>query len=214
MKEKDKKSGLILLLTALLAFMAVCYSILFQRLSIIGTVKVDPRWNIKITEVTLEEGGNAVNKNMQYTDNSVSLSADLKVPGDYVDYIIKVENKGNINAKLSEYIMPYVSSDNKKYMTLSLELIVADKLMLNRDKDREDIEKIKECNGISEERIKKIPLPIVKKVKLVGDNLEFTTTMPRIKLDIPKRQKSMGFINIGTILLLIAVVVCFILGNR
>ena len=80
--------------------------------------------------------------------------------------------------------------------------------------NREDIEKIKECNGISEERIKKIPLPIVKKVKLVGDNLEFTTTMPRIKLDIPKRQKSMGFINIGTILLLIAVVVCFILGNR
>ena len=49
----------------------------------------------------------------------------------------------NINAKLSEYIMPYVSSDNKKYMTLSLELIVADKLMLNRDKDREDIEKTK-----------------------------------------------------------------------
>ena len=214
MKEKDKKSGLILLLTALLVFMAVCYSILFQRLSIIGTVKVDPRWNIKITEVTLEEGGNAVNKNIQYTDNSVNLSADLEGPGDYVDYIIKVENKGNINAKLSEYIMPYVSSDNKKYMTLSLELIVADKLMLNRDKDREDIEKIKECNGISEERIKKIPLPIVKKVKLVGDNLEFTTTMPRIKLDIPKRQKSMGFINIGTILLLIAVVVCFILGNR
>ena len=69
-------------------------------------------------------------------------------------------------------------------------------------------------NGISEERIKKIPLPIVKKVKLVGDNLEFTTTMPRIKLDIPKGQKNMGFINIGTILLLIAVVVCFILGNR
>ena len=77
-----------------------------------------------------------------------------------------------------------------------------------------DIEKIKECNGISEDKIKKIPLPIVKKIKLVGDNLEFTTTMPRIKLDIPKRQKSMGFINIGTILLLIAVVVCFILGNR
>ena len=113
MKEKDKKSGLILLLTALLVFMAVCYSILFQRLSIIGTVKVDPRWNIKITEVTLEEGGNAVNKNMQYTDNSVSLSADLKVPGDYVDYIIKVENKGNINAKLSDVLN---TMDQSKYI--------------------------------------------------------------------------------------------------
>ena len=57
-------------------------------------------------------------------------------------------------------------------------------------------------------------LPVVKKVKLIGDNLEFTSTMPRIKLDVPKRQKSMGFINIGTILLLIGIVVCFVLGNR
>ena len=99
-------------------------------------------------------------------------------------------------------------------MTLSLELIIADKLMLNRDKDKIDIEKIKECNGISEDKIKKIPLPIVKKLKLVGDNLEFTSTMPRIKLDIPKRQRSMGFINVGTILLIIGIVVCIILGNR
>ena len=118
MKEKDKKSGLILLLTALLVFMAVCYSILFQRLSIIGTVKVDPRWKIKITDVTAEEVGNAVNKNIQYTDNSVSLSADLEGPGDYVDYIIKVENKGNINAngkkrgKVEEVII--TNYENKK----------------------------------------------------------------------------------------------------
>ena len=110
--------------------------------------------------------------------------------------------------------MPYVSSDNKKYMSVSLEQIVADKLMLNREKDRMDIEKIKECNGISEDKIKNMPLPTVQKVKLVGDNLEFTSTMPRIKLDIPKRQKSKGFINIGTILLLISIVVCIVLGSR
>ena len=120
----------------------------------------------------------------------------------------------NINTKLSEFIVPYVSSDGKKYMTLSLELIVADKLLLNREKDKIDIEKIKECNGISDDKIKKIPLPIIKKEKLIGDNLEFTTTMPRIKLDIPKKKSNMGFINIGTILLLIGMVVCFILGNR
>ena len=99
-------------------------------------------------------------------------------------------------------------------MSVSLELIVADKLMLNRDKDKLDIEKIKECNGISEDKIKKIPLPIVKKIKLVGDNLEFTSTMPRIKLEVPKKQDSKGFINIGTILLLLAVIACIILGNR
>ena len=119
----------------------------------------------------------------------------------------------NINAKITDYIVPYVSADNKKYMALSLEILIANKLLLNRDKDKKDIEKIKECNGISEEKVKKIPLPLVKEVKLVGDNLEFTSTMPRIKLDIPKKKDSNGFINFATILLLLGIVVCIILGS-
>lgn len=119
----------------------------------------------------------------------------------------------NINAKLTDYIVPYVSSDNKKYNTLSLEFLIADKLLMGRDKDKKDIEKIKECNGISEEKIKKIPLPIVKEEKLIGDNLEFTSTMPRIKLEIPKKEKSSGFISFATILLLIGIVVCIVLGK-
>lgn len=120
----------------------------------------------------------------------------------------------NINAKLTDYIVPYVSSDNKKYTTLSLECLAADKILLKRDKDRIDIEKIKECNGISEEKVKKLPLPLVRQEKLIGDNLEFTTTMPRIKLEVPKEKKSGGFINFATILLLIGIVVCIILGNK
>ena len=120
----------------------------------------------------------------------------------------------NINAKLSDYIVPYVSADNKKYNTLSLEFLIADKIMLKRDKDKKDIEKIKECNGISEEKIKKLPLPLVRQERLIGDNLEFTSTMPRIKLEVPKEKKSGGFINFATILLLIGIVVCIVLGNR
>jgi len=119
----------------------------------------------------------------------------------------------NINIKLSDYILPYVSSDNKKYRALSLECLIADKILLKRDKDRKDIEKIKECNGISEDKIKKLPLPLVKEERLIGDNLEFTSTMPRIKLDIPKRKNSSGFINFATILLIVGIVVCIILSN-
>lgn len=119
----------------------------------------------------------------------------------------------NINVKLSDYIVPYVSVDNKKYMTESLECIIGDKLLINRDRDKKDIEKIKECNGISEDKIKKLPLPLVKENKLVGDNLEFTSTMPSIKLDIPKKSNK-GFINIATIMLLISIVICFILGAK
>lgn len=119
----------------------------------------------------------------------------------------------NIAVKINDYIVPYVSSDNQKYMTESLECIIADKLLLNRDKDKKDIEKIKECNGISTDKIKKLPLPLVKEETLVGDNLEFTSTMPRIKLDIPKKSDNRGFINIATILLLISIVVCIILGR-
>ena len=119
----------------------------------------------------------------------------------------------NINAKLNDYILPYVAADNKKYTTLSLELLIANKLLLGRDKDKKDIEKIKECNGMSEEKIKKLPIPIIKEEKLIGDNLEFTSTMPRIKLDIPKKKHSSGFINFATILLLIGIVVCIVLSN-
>ncbi len=68
---------------------------------------------------------------------------------------------------------------------------------------------------MSSEKIKKLPLPVVKKeVRLIGDNLEFTSTMPRIKLDVPKKEKKYGFINIGTILLLIAIVIAIVLTNR
>ena len=123
----------------------------------------------------------------------------------------KIGRIKSINAKLNDYIVPYVSSNNKKYLTKSLELIIADKLLLNREKDKKDIEKIQECNGISAEKIKKIPLPLIKEEHLVGDNLEFTSTMPRIKLDIPKKDKKNGFINVGTILLLIAIVVSLVL---
>lgn len=119
----------------------------------------------------------------------------------------------NISTKLTDYIVPYVSADNKKYNTLSLELLIANKLLMNREKDKKDIEKIKECNGISEDKIKKIPLPLVKEEKLIGDNLEFTSTMPRIKLEIPKEKKSNGFINFATILLLLGIVICIILGR-
>ena len=129
----------------------------------------------------------------------------------YFNSKTKIGRIKNINAKLNDYIVPYVSSDNKKYLTKSLELIIADKLILNRSKDKKDIEKIQECNGISIEKIKKIPLPLIKEEHLVGDNLEFTSTMPRIKLEIPKKQKKGGFINIGTILLLILVIVCLVL---
>lgn len=84
----------------------------------------------KITEVTLEEIGNAVNKNIQYTDNSVSLSANLEGPGDYVDYIIKVENKGNINAKLSDVLN---TMDQSKYIKFSFKAL---------DKNGKEIDKL------------------------------------------------------------------------
>lgn len=145
----------------------------------------------------------------------VNISVFEEVSDGIVEYYFNSKTKigriKNINTKLNDYIVPYVSSNNKKYLTKSLELIIADKLLLNREKDKKDIEKIQECNGINIEKIKKIPLPLIKEEHLVGNNLEFTSTMPRIKLEIPKKDKKNGFVNIGTILLLIAIVVSLIL---
>ena len=148
----------------------------------------------------------------------VNISVFEEKDGGIIEYSFDCHNRigriKNINAKITDYIVPYVSSDNKKYTTLSLELLIANKLLMGRDKDKKDIEKIKECNGISEEKIKKLPLPLVREEKLIGDNLEFTSTMPRIKLDIPKKKSSGGFISFATILLMIGIVVCIILGAK
>lgn len=104
MNKKDKKNGLILLLAVVLMVMAVCYSILFQKLTVLGTVKIEPQWKIKVTEVTFKEHNTGVNKGVEFTGNAISLSALLKNPGDYVDYIIKIENNGNMDAKLSDVL--------------------------------------------------------------------------------------------------------------
>lgn len=55
----------------------------------------------------------------------------------------KIGRIKSIAAKMNDYIMPYVTSDNKKYTTVSLEFVVADKLLTNREKDKIDIEKVK-----------------------------------------------------------------------
>lgn len=148
----------------------------------------------------------------------VNISVFEEITNGIVEYDFNCRNRigiiKNYAAKISEYIMPYVSADNKKYMTLSLEFIIADKIITKRDKDKEDIEKIKECNGISDEKIKKLPLPLIKEEHLVGDNLEFTSTMPRIKLEIPKKKNDKGFINFATILLLIGIITCIILTYK
>lgn len=162
---------------------------------------------------------NNIDYGFQVVVNSVKVDISVFEEKDdgIIEYSFDCHNRigkiKRIAAKLSDYIMPYYSSDNKKYMTKALEFIIADKLLLNREKDRQDIMKIQECNGISSEKIKKIPLPIVKEEKLTGDNLEFTSTMPKIKLDIPKRKKSAGFINVATVLLVIAIIVCIILSR-
>ena len=147
----------------------------------------------------------------------VNISVFEEINNGIIEYYFNSRTKigriKKIDVKLSDYIVPYVSSNNKKYLTKSLEQIVADKLLLNRNKDKIDIEKIQECNGISEEKIKEIAVPTIGEERLNGDNLEFTSTMPRIKLDIPKKDKD-GFITIGTILLIIAIVVSLILTLR
>lgn len=47
---------------------------------------------------------------------------------------------------------------------------------------------------MSSEKIKKLPLPVVKEVRLIGDNLEFTSTMPRINLMFLKRKEVMALL--------------------
>lgn len=110
MKEKRGKNIAIAVLCIALVFMAVGYAALSQTLTINGTATVEGSWDVHFISIEDITGSNATNEGVSDTVPTVpdtgattlDVSFSLKKPGDYVVYKVVVENKGNIDAVLSE----------------------------------------------------------------------------------------------------------------
>ena len=118
MKEKTKNILIAVLVVGLVS-MTVAYAALTQVLNINAGAKVlnkSDTWNIHFANLSAPTlGGYATvptGSELVLSNDSTTLSgleANLKAPGDYVEYTFKVVNEGSINAKVSAVVLGSIS---------------------------------------------------------------------------------------------------------
>ena len=102
MSDKKKNYLIVALFIAIVA-MSIGYAALAQVLTINGTANIDAKWDISITDIEVLNQVGATDKQLPtYTNTTATFNVDLAYPGSSSTYLITVENKGTINAKLSE----------------------------------------------------------------------------------------------------------------
>ena len=103
MRERKKKRIIIISLLGLLCIMTVGYAAFQSNLKIKGTSSISSNWNILITNVEeINQGGEGENaKAPTWTSLTANVEANLYSKGDYVEYLITIENKGTVDAVLS-----------------------------------------------------------------------------------------------------------------
>ncbi len=102
MSDKKKNYLIVALFIAIVA-MSIGYAALAQVLTINGTANIDAKWDISITDIQVLNQVGATDKQLPtHTNTTATFNVDLAYPGSSSTYLITVENKGTINAKLSE----------------------------------------------------------------------------------------------------------------
>ena len=119
MRAKKKRVIVIVSLCVLLLIMSAGYAAFSSVLNIKGISSITSNWDIKITNVKIKNtNGSAENtKDPIWNNLTATVEADLYEPGDYVEYEITIENKGNLNAKLSKISMSEVNDSPIKFTT-------------------------------------------------------------------------------------------------
>ena len=100
---RNKKNIIIGILIAVIVLMSVGYAALAQVLIINGTAHINADWDVEITNIaegTLIGATTATNPALGYTSTSATFGVDLAYPGASATYVVTIENKGNISAKL------------------------------------------------------------------------------------------------------------------
>lgn len=107
--QKNKKR-VIIALAVIVCFMAVGYALLSQELTINGNSKITADWNVQITGIKASPISGGQNMDATFTSpeeptfnaTSATFNAALPMPGSGVGYLITIENKGSIDAVLTE----------------------------------------------------------------------------------------------------------------
>ena len=99
---KNKKTIIIGILIAIIALMGIGYAALAQVLTINGTATVTGTWDVRITGIEVGDIGGATDaaNSPSFTATSATFSVELAYPTAYVAYLVTIENRGTIDARL------------------------------------------------------------------------------------------------------------------
>lgn len=112
MKKLNVKDLFICILLLCILTMAVGYSILSSKISILGVSKIDTMWDIKITNITSNFTGKASNLIApSFSNTTATFNTSLVVPGDSAIYNVTVSNNGSFDALLKQIIISSTSND-------------------------------------------------------------------------------------------------------
>ena len=99
----NTKNIIIATLIAIILLMAVGYSAFATQLTINGTAQIIGEWNVKITNIQIQNISEGCNGGTpEYTNTTATLNGELIKPGDSITYEITIQNAGTIDAKLSK----------------------------------------------------------------------------------------------------------------
>ena len=99
---KKSKNIIIGALLIVILTMAVGYSALVTDIPINGSAEIIGEWNVRITNIEAKDVSEGCDAgDIQFTNTSATFNAKLKKPGDYITYLITIENAGTIDATLN-----------------------------------------------------------------------------------------------------------------
>ncbi len=116
--EAKHKNALIGALLAVVLVMAVGYAAFAQQLTINGTSTITSKWDVHMTQTGASNtpstvmGTNPVSTLSVATGGlSASFTAEFTSPGDKVTFVVPIENKGTIDAKLQGITLSSSTAD-------------------------------------------------------------------------------------------------------
>ena len=105
-RENKKTKNILIICLSLLLCLSVGYAAFQTNFSVKGSTAITGNWNIEVTNVSISEtkGSGENTKTPTWTQTTANMEANLYEPGDSVKYIVTIQNKGNIDAKLENII--------------------------------------------------------------------------------------------------------------
>ena len=101
-----KRNIIIVALFIAILLMAVAYSALATQFLLNGNAEIISEWNVKITSVTAQDVSQGCNAgNPEFTDTTINFDAELVKPGDYITYLVMIENTGTLDATLDNFTL-------------------------------------------------------------------------------------------------------------